>query len=98
MNIEMPDGFENACAIRMSYVLNKTGFPIRKTSKFRMVSGGDRQQYIYRVDDMLAYLEHNLGRPDKTVHSPRPVAFANMRGILVVNGYGWIGAHGHATL
>jgi len=97
-NIEMPDGFENACAIRMSYVLNKTGFPIRKTSQFAMVSGGDRQQYIYRVDDMLAYLERNLGIPDKTVHSPRPADFANMRGILVVKGYGWIGAQGHATL
>ena len=98
VNIEMPDGFENACAIRMSYVLNKTGFPIRKTSKFRMVSGGDRQQYIYRVDDMLAYLEQHLGRPDKTVHAPRPVAFAKMRGILVVKGHGWSGAQGHATL
>lgn len=33
-NIELPEGgFRNACPIRMSYVLNKTGFPIPKNRR-----------------------------------------------------------------
>ena len=33
-NIEMPvGGFENACPIRMSYVLNNTDFPIVRNSE-----------------------------------------------------------------
>lgn len=49
-NIDMPfGGFENACPIRMSYVLNKTGFPVKKDPKYPSVSGADHKQYIYRV-------------------------------------------------
>lgn len=98
-NIDNPKGgFENACTIRLSYVLNKTGFPVRKSPQFAMVSGADRQQYIYRVGDMLRYLEQRLGRADKIVTSPKPSDFTGMKGILVVKGAGWGNAGGHATL
>lgn len=98
-NVELPvGGFKNACPIRMSYVLNKTGFPIRKSPRYKSVSGGDHMQYLFRVDDMMRYLEDALGRPDKVVSSPKPTDFANMRGIILVRGHGWDNAKGHVTL
>lgn len=98
-NVELPvGGFKNACPIRMSYVLNKTGFPIRKDVRYKSVSGGDNMQYLFRVDDMMRYLEDTLGRPDKVVRSPKPADFANMKGIIVVKGHGWDNAKGHVTL
>ncbi|MFT4171043.1 MAG: type VI secretion system amidase effector protein Tae4 [Rhodocyclaceae bacterium] len=98
-NIEMSKGgFDNACPIRMSYVLNVTGFPIPKTGLHAMVSGADGSQYIYRLVDMMGYLERAFGKPDKTVRSPTEADFARTKGIIVVKGYGWRGARGHVTL
>lgn len=98
-NIELPvGGFKNACPIRMSYVLNQTGFLIRKSSQYAMVSGANGQQYIYRVGDMMKYLESKFGKPDKAASAPRPSDFANMKGIIVVKGHGWSNASGHITL
>jgi hypothetical protein len=51
-------GFTNACPIRMSYVLNSTGFLIPRAASYKSVSGADGHQYLYRVPDMMAYLEH----------------------------------------
>jgi hypothetical protein len=98
-NIDMPvGGFENACPIRMSYVLNVTGFPIAKTSQYAMVSGADNRQYIYRVGDMMNYLERTFGKPDKTIKSPKESDFSSLKGIIVVKGHGWGNARGHVTL
>lgn len=98
-NIDLPaGGFQNACPIRMSYVLNATGFPIRKSSAYASVSGADQHQYIYRIGDMMTYLESAFGKPDKTVRSPKLSDFAGMHGIIVVKGHGWANAKGHITL
>jgi hypothetical protein len=98
-NFELPSGvFQNACPIRMSYVLNTTGYPIPRSARYAMVSGGDRHQYIYRVGDMMAYLRSTFGRADKTVSSPKPSDFAGLKGILAVEGHGWENARGHITL
>ena len=98
-NVEMPvGGFKNACPIRMSYVLNQTGFPVRKSARYATVSGGDHMQYLYRVDDMMRYLEDTLGKPDKVARSPKTSDFAGMKGIIVVKGHGWDNAKGHVTL
>lgn len=90
--------FENACPIRMSYVLNETGFPITKNGTYEAVSGANKRLYLFRVNDMLDYLARAFGKPDKTVKSPQPADFANMKGILVVKGRGWKNAKGHVTL
>ncbi len=82
----------------MSYVLNMTGFPIRKSPQYAMVSGADHHQYIYRVADMMSYLERTFGKPDKVVKSPKPSDFVKMKGIIVVKGRGWDNARGHVTL
>lgn len=98
-NINMPlGGFENACPIRMSYVLNSTGFPIPKSHSYASVSGADQKQYIYRVGDMTSYLERTFGTPDKVAKSPKTSDFTDMKGILVVKGHGWGNAKGHITL
>lgn len=90
--------FQNACPIRMSYVLNATGFPIARNARYETVSGGDGMFYIYRVNDMMNYLQATFGNPDKTVHHPKAIDFSGMKGILVVKGSGWVDARGHVTL
>lgn len=90
--------FQNACPIRMSYVLNMTGFPIIKGPGYETVTGGDKRLYIFRVNDMMDYLQRLFGKPDKTVAAPKPEDFAGMKGIIVVKGHGWSNAKGHITL
>lgn len=63
--------FQNACPIRMSYVLNATGFPIARNSPYAKVSGADNKFYIYRVNDMIDYLTHTMGKPDLIVNNPK---------------------------
>ena len=44
-------------------------------------------------------VERLHGSPaSKTVASPKPEAFAGMKGIIVVKGHGWSNAKGHVTL
>lgn len=75
-------GFTNACGIRMSYSLNHSGMGIPRGS-WKTVSGGDKKQYIYRVADLVKYLNSTFGKPDKTVRNPKPGDFSGMKGILV---------------
>ncbi len=89
-------GFTNACAIRMSYCLNHAGVRITR-GMWKTVSGADGRQYIYRVADLIRFLKHAFGAPDKTVKSPTMADFADMQGILVF-GVEWMDATGHATL
>ncbi|MDR0564512.1 MAG: type VI secretion system amidase effector protein Tae4 [Azoarcus sp.] len=102
VNIDLPvdqGGWRNACPVRMSYVLNKTGFPVRRLSNYKMVSGGDGSWYIYRVTDMMQYLEATFGSPNKTIKGlPKTSDFQGTKGILVIKGNGWGDASGHVTL
>ena len=59
---------------------------------------GDGKQYIFRVSDMMSYLEREFGRPDRTVGSPEERQFRDLKGIVVVKGHGWANARGHVTL
>jgi hypothetical protein len=93
-----PSGFRNACPIRMSYVLNYTGFPIPKSPIYKTVSGADHKQYIYHIDDMMDYLVRAFGKPDKLVKLPKTTDFAGLKGIVVVRGHGWSDAKGHVTI
>lgn len=89
--------FENACAIRMSYVLNKTGIKIPYI-KGKTVSGGKGNWYLYRVQDLIDFLYDTFGEPDNIVPSPSPSKFESFQGILVVEVQGWGDASGHATI
>lgn len=89
-------GFENACAIRMSYTLNRADMPINR-GIWKTVSGADGRWYIYKVRDMIAYLQHRFGKPDMTVRNPTPADFKGVKGILMFN-VNFNNATGHATL
>lgn len=89
--------FENACPIRMSYVLNQTGVPVPATG-YHVVSGADHKWYMYRVNEMMTFLAQIFGKPDVEVKAPHERAFAGRHGILVVQGSGWSNARGHVTL
>ena len=89
--------FQNACPIRMSYVLNKCGISIPKGGRYAVVSGNDKKQYMYRVNDMINYLEYIFGKPDLTIKSPKQTDFNGRKGIIVFSGSGWSNARGHVT-
>ncbi len=90
-------GFTNACAIRMSYALNYSGVTVTRGS-WSTVSGGDKKWYIFRVVDMMRFLNHSFGKSDKIKKSPKQSDFAKQQGIIVFNVSGWSSASGHATL
>ncbi len=89
--------FENACAIRLSYVLNKTGHKIPHIAG-QTVSGGQGAWYIYKVKTMIMYLHKVFGNPDHTFVNPTANALAKHKGILVFEVDGWSDATGHATI
>jgi hypothetical protein len=90
-------GFTNACAIRMSYTLNYSGSRVER-GVWKTVSGADHYWYIYRVKDLIPYLKHKFGNPDKTVKNPTVKDFSELKGILVFTVDSWSDASGHATL
>lgn len=97
---KIPEGqgrFENACAIRLSYVLNQTGFKIPYIAG-QTVSGSNGSWYIYKVKTMTAYLHKTFGPPDHTFNNPSAYALAKHKGILVFEVDGWSDASGHATI
>jgi hypothetical protein len=89
-------GFTNACAIRMSYSLNHSGVNI-SGGTWKTVSGGDKKQYIYRVLDLIKFLNQTFGKPDKTVKNPKSGDFSGKKGIILFSVH-WSDATGHATL
>lgn len=89
--------FQNACPIRMSYVLNYSGVHI-PASGYSVVSGADKKWYMFRVNEMMTFLQKTFGSADKTAKSPQPADFAGMKGLIVVKGQGWSNAQGHVTL
>ncbi|HEJ8099123.1 TPA: type VI secretion system amidase effector protein Tae4 [Serratia marcescens] len=99
MNIAPNGKWENTCAVRMSYILNKSGFPIPYV-KDQTVSGADRQWYFFRVKDLIAYLTKIWGKPDLRVKFPPPGGgeLAGKKGIILFEIAGWSDAGGHATL
>lgn len=56
-------------------MLNKTGVPIPAGKKCAVVSGKDSKQYMYRVNDMIQFLEETSGKPDVTIKSPKESDF-----------------------
>lgn len=57
----------NACSVRMSHMLNKADHKIPRVRK-KTVSGGNKDQYFYRVADMEAYLIERYGEPDLAIN------------------------------
>jgi hypothetical protein len=91
--------FQNACPIRISYVLNYCSIRIPKPkSGYAVVGGADGRWYMYRVREMMAFLEKTFGKADRSVKTPHPAEFDGIKGIIAVKGHGWSDAVGHVTL
>lgn len=61
--------WENTCAARMSYALNRSGIRLAQASNGGSLKGNDGFNYWIRVKDLKAYLKQRLGKPD-IEHSP----------------------------
>ncbi|MDO5070456.1 MAG: type VI secretion system amidase effector protein Tae4 [Neisseria zoodegmatis] len=103
---ENPRGYANACAIRLSRSFNHGNFPLTrqrlsKVPRYYALSGGDGKPYLLRVNDIIKYVQNNLGKPDielvadGTNQSRR---FAGRKGIIIFIISGWGDATGHVTL
>ena len=92
-------GFENACPIRLSYILNYAGTKLPGPKRgYAVVSGQDGKWYMYRVPDMIRFLERTWGKANKISKNAKPTDFSTARGIISVQGTGWNNATGHVTL
>lgn len=99
IGIAMPtEGFQNACAIRLSYALHHAGIIIPPgQGKWQTSSGADKKLYIFRVEDLEQFLLATFGKPDKSVAMPTPNNFKDLKGIIIFKKQ-FGNASGHATL
>ncbi len=66
-NLPLDQGqWTNACTVRLSHMLNKAGHKIPRNGN-KTVSGGNKDQYYYRVADLEAYLKDAFGAPDVAI-------------------------------
>ncbi|WP_032699597.1 type VI secretion system amidase effector protein Tae4 [Pseudomonas syringae] len=100
-NINNPDPlqrWENTCAIRISHILNYAGSAVPRTLG-ETVTGGDKKQYFYRIENLIAFLKNSWGKPEIVRYPPSDGgALKNKRGIIIFEISGWSNARGHATL
>lgn len=66
-NLPLDQGqWTNACTVRLSHMLNKAGHKIPR-ARAQTVSGGNKDQYFYRVVDLENYLVATFGEPDVAI-------------------------------
>ncbi len=108
LHLDNPIDYANACAIRMSYALNNGGYKIHSGTIFQnknigRLKGGDKFAYIYRVQDMIYFIEGKWGEAE--VDSRKlDIKFSNIskilknkKGVIIFTIKGWGDASGHAT-
>ena len=88
-----PTGFENSCALRISYALNKSGALIPHLPGTG--SGSDGMWYFYRVSDLSKYLNKTYGKPE--VSGVDRGNYKGKQGIIWFEVSGWSNASGHFT-
>lgn len=91
-----PKKFGNACAIRLSYVLNKTGVKIPYGPG--RGSGRDGEWYFYRVKDITAFAEQTFGPAEIDITLADRGKLAKQKGLYAVEGSGFNDATGHMSL
>jgi len=89
--------FTNACAIRMSYVLNRSGTLVPAITG-KTVSGADHARYLFRVKDLLDFVTLRFGKPDIVVDGNATATLMGKQGLLIFEVSVWRDASGHATL
>lgn len=98
--------FSNFCAIRVSRALNMSGQPIpfiedigfRGKLESQVSSGANGRWHIFRVRQLVKYLNRQYGRPE--IHGPgvHEQAVRHRKGIIVYEVHQWTDASGHADL
>ncbi len=73
--------FENVCAIRMSYVLNKIGVKIPFIPPNNTVSGKNGKWYIFKVKILIKFLKKKLGEPDHVFTKPTASKLSKYKGM-----------------
>ncbi len=68
-----PDDWENTCAARMSYALNRSGIRLPKASAGGTLVGDDKFNYWIRVKDLKAFMMKRFKNPDIS-YSPKQVS------------------------
>ena len=53
---------------------------------------------MYRVKDMIAFLNKIFCSPDFSVKNPKKSDFFSKKGLIIFSGSGWSNASGHVTL
>lgn len=103
LRAENPSGYANGCALRMSRSFNYGGYRIPKGTinpnrNIYRARGGDGLPYIMRVNDVIAFVQHNWGSPEYDI-SPADLSTINgKQGLMVIVVSGWSDATGHVTL
>jgi len=100
-NINNPDPKQkwgNTCAVRMSYILNQSGLIIPSIPG-QTVSGADKRQYFFRVDNLITFLKQRWGQPEIVKYPPSGGgSLIGKKGLILFEISGWSDARGHATL
>ena len=92
------DWIKNTCAIRISRVLNYSGFPI-PFEKDQTISGADKMWYYYRISKLRPFIESTFGKPDLTFTKPYDMTeLSKYKGIMLFDVDIWRDATGHYTL
>lgn len=98
-NLPLDQGrWTNACTVRLSHMLNKAGHTLPRVSK-QTVSGGNKDQYFYRVADIEVYLRETFGDPDVAIEDGSGNSFdlPDRPGIVLMD-YPNNGFTGHTTV
>lgn len=108
LHLENPLDYGNACAIRMSYAFNYGGYKIQSGTIFQnknigRLKGGDKFAYIYRVQDMIYFIEAKWGKAEVDSREC-DIKFSNIskilknkKGVIIFTIKGWGDASGHTT-
>jgi hypothetical protein len=99
---ENPQGYANACALRLSRSFNYGGIPIKQSTRGYKVKGSDEKPYLLRVREMISFVELNLGKADSTFKPANNEDVSSQlrgkKGIIIFKVSGWGDASGHVTL
>ncbi|GAB3023222.1 hypothetical protein GCM10027051_29890 [Niabella terrae] len=63
---ENPVAYANACALRLSRAFNYGGVPIVASSGYYMQRGADKKPYIFRVREIIQFINEHFSKPDYT--------------------------------
>jgi len=95
---EEKGGWRNACAVRMSYMLNKASFSLPHIDG-KTVSGANGNHYFFRLEDLQNYLLEKMGPADfEYNHGPSRWQELPAHPGILIQRYPGSNFTGHATI